>query len=153
MIVEHTIEIERPIEEVFDVATCMHRCTVWMSPVSSSWMDSDEPARVGSTFSGTQHFLGQTHQAKGIIPELDPPRYLRFKQLSGLGFSGSYTFTPTESGTRFRLTVEPDGGPIIESVEEPSLLKVAIKSQVQKDMEHLKMLMESDVDLWASMPA
>ena len=51
MIYESTIEIERPMNEVFDVATCQRRCVVWVSGIiSNSRMDSDEPTHVGSTF-------------------------------------------------------------------------------------------------------
>lgn len=153
MIYEATIEIERPINEVFEVATCRRRCAVWLH-IPSSRLDGDGPARVGSTFTGGYHFLGITYPFRAIITELDAPLSFAFKTIEGHEMSGGYTFTPTERGTRFRYINRVEELPVLlRLVLGNRLTKKMTESAMRKELEKLKMLMENDVDLWALTPA
>lgn len=152
MIFEASIEINRPIDEVFEVATCTRRCVVWMSPMSNVQMDRDEPTRVGATFSGDVHMFGQTYHINAVITEFKPPHRLAFK-LIGTSAVTSYTFAPTEEGTTFRMALETTRVPTIKMFDDPSQLKAAIERRFQEDMTRLKMLLEDDVDLWTLTPA
>lgn len=153
MLYESTIEIERPIDDVFDATTCMRRCVVWNNTVSSQ-MDSEEPAHVGSTFSWEYGFLNMTYSFKFVITELDAPHTFAFKSIEGLDSSPvRYTFTPTESGTMFHLAAEIDELPApIPLILNNGVAKETIEHTFQGNMNKLKSLLEGDVDLWTLTP-
>ena len=46
----HTITINRPVEEVFDVATCQQRCVIWRGPITLAKKTTDGPVDVGTSY-------------------------------------------------------------------------------------------------------
>lgn len=152
MLYESTIEIERPIDEVFEVATCMRRCVAWQN-TRNSRPDSDEPTRVGSTITQEYRLLGRSYVFKTLITELSPPLSFAFKTIEGFKFSALYTFTPTEQGTRFYIAykVKELVAPIRGTLEG-FLLKKVIEKIMLQEQKQLKILMEGDVDLWTLTP-
>lgn len=149
MIIEHTIEIERPIEEVFEVATCRQRCVVWSSSHNSQ-MESDEPAHVGSIFTGEVHLANQVFSYRSVITESEPPHSFAYKTLEGLEATNCYSFTSTERGTLFHHAWELKQLPSsITSLLSQQTIQEALENIMARDMTQLKILMEDSVDLWA----
>lgn len=153
MIYEASIEIERPIEEVFDVATCQRRCVVWASGICNSQMDSDEPAHVGSTFTTDYQILGKIYHLRGVITEIERPHTFVYQIIEGIKSDIHLTFRPTEKGTRLQATFKVK--------ELPALIQMAINNRLAKnageyilkrDMGQMKLFMENHIDLWALTP-
>ncbi len=56
---EHTVVIERPIEEVFAFATDPDKASLWQSTSLGTKQTSEGPVGVGTTFRDTSKFLGR----------------------------------------------------------------------------------------------
>lgn len=100
MLCEASIEIERPIDQVFEAVTRRHGY-VMPSDMPHSGMESDAPVHVGSTFTWEQDFVGQTYPFKVVITEVEPPHFFTLKMINGPTYNSRYTFMPTQRGTLF----------------------------------------------------
>ena len=79
---EHSIVINRPVEEVYDFVTDVEKASQWRSGVVESKKISDEPA-VGATASEVMQFLGRRMETTYEITEYEPNRKFGFKVISG----------------------------------------------------------------------
>lgn len=62
---EHSVLIERPIEEVFAFATHPDNDTLWQSTSLETEQTSAGPVDVGTTFRNTSKFLGRRIDLRG----------------------------------------------------------------------------------------
>ena len=56
---EHSIVINRPIDQVFDYVTDVERMIEWIGPTIATKLTSESPRGVGTTSSRSSQFLGR----------------------------------------------------------------------------------------------
>lgn len=147
-IIEHAVTIDRPIEEVFDVATCLRRCVVWRSAILASAKTSDGPMGVGTTFDQEVRLLGKTRTNTAVVTRYDPPRLFAYKHVSGMtAYEAQFIFAPENGGTRFTVRLEGEALPAWLRILPQSLLVRTVEDTIAREMESLKMMLEGEVDL------
>jgi uncharacterized membrane protein len=154
MVIEKSIVIERPIDEVFELATCLRRCVVWRSALLASKKVSDGPVGVGTTFDQEVRLLGATRTNTAVITAYEPPYLFAYKHLRGLNdYEARFIFATEGNGTRFTVRVEGEALPAWLRILPQSLLVNRVENTIVQEMETLKMMMESNVDLEAALAA
>ncbi len=140
---EHTVVIERPVEEVFAFTTDPNNDTLWQSTSLETEQASEGPVGVGTTFRNTSKFLGRRIESTYEVTENDPPHRQCMRITSGpIPGSGCYALEPTEDGsTRFTQTFEAEAGGFFRLAEP--LVGRAIRRQIEADMATLKDLLEA----------
>ncbi len=138
-----SIVIQRPIEQVFDLASCLIRCSVWQSGIVSAEKVTDGPVGVGTTYRHQLKFLGTSAETHPTITVWEPPRRLEFQDLSAqVPFGAVYTFEVVDQGTRFTAVVTGDTtGKFIHYGE--TFAQRALMRQYETDLQTLKELLES----------
>ena len=152
MVIEKNIVIERPIDEVFDVATCLRRCVVWRSALLASAKVSDGPVGVGTTFEQEVRLLGATRTNTAVITAYEPPHHFAYEHVRGLNaYQANFLFAPEGHGTRFTVRLEGEALPAWLRILPQSLLVNRVENLIGGEIETLKMMMESGVDLEAAL--
>ena len=142
--VEHSVTIERPIEEVFAFTADPNNNPLWQSTTLETQTSSE--VDVGTTFNNVSKFLGRRIETTLEIVESDPPRRQCVRANSGpIPASGCYVFEPTDDGgsTRFTQTLEAEVGGFFKLAEP--LVGRAARRQTEADMATLKDLLEAGV--------
>jgi uncharacterized membrane protein len=141
--VVHSIVINRPIEEVFDVATCQQRCMVWRGPIVAAEKTSDGPVDVGATYRHQVKFLGVTVEANPVITLWQPPHRAEVESTSGPAtYHLTFTCEATPDGTKLTTTIEAELRGAFNHVPD-ILVHRAISRQHASDLESFKEMMES----------
>ena len=154
MIFEQSIVINRPIEEVFDVATCLRRCVVWRSTLLASTKTSEGPIGVGTTFEQEVRGLGKTYQNTSIVTAYEPPRLFAFEEITGpFDYQARFNFETEGEGTRYSVWVEGESPVAWLRIVPESLFQQWGQHSIGREMETLKMMMENNVDLEAGLTA
>jgi uncharacterized membrane protein len=140
---EHTVVIDRPVEEVFDFATDPNNDSLWQSTTLETEQTSEGVVDVGTTFRNTTKFLGRRIESTSEISENEPPHKQCLKITSGpIPGSGCYLFESADDGsTRFTQTFEAEVGGFFRLAEP--VVGRAIRRQMEADMATLKDLLEA----------
>jgi uncharacterized protein YndB with AHSA1/START domain len=140
---EHTIVIDRPVEEVFAFLTDPNNDPLWQSTTLETERTSEGEVDVGTTLRNVSKFLGRRIETTMEIIENEPPRRQCVRITSGpIPGEGCYLLEPAEGGsTRFTQTFEAEVGGFFRLAEP--LVGRAISRQTEADMATLKDLLES----------
>ena len=100
----HTIEIKRPIEDVFAVLTDVTKTGRWYpADVEERWM-TQPPLGVGSVRRARVKVLGRGVENDAVVTEYEPPRRAAMKGLSARApFEATLAFEGIEGGTRVEV--------------------------------------------------
>ena len=140
---EHSVVIERPVEEVFAFTTDPNNESLWQSTSLETEQMTEGEVDVGTTFRNTSKFLGRQIESTYEVTENDPPHKQCVRVTSGpLPGAGCYLYEPAEGGsTRFRQTFETEVGGFFR-LAEPLVARV-VRRQMETDMATLKDLLEA----------
>jgi uncharacterized protein YndB with AHSA1/START domain len=143
--ITHSIEINRPAEEVFAYVDHVDRHNEWQDQLVSTTIETDGPVRVGTRVVERRNVPGGARDFPFEITEHDPPRKVSFRGTAGLIRPvGTYTVDPIGESSS-RMTSELDlKGHGIGTLFAPLALRQAAK-QMPVDHEKLKELLESGV--------
>jgi len=140
--VELAIEIDCPLEEVFDYLTDVSNLPVWQSGVHRADIVGGGEMRAGARIAESRHLLGRDLQTTIEIAEYDPPRLLALRSLdSPVPFSVRHELEPVPDGTRLTVTGEGDAG-LLPGFAAGIMARRAEK-QFRRDFEQLKRLLEA----------
>ena len=140
--VEHTVVINRPVEEVAGFVRDPANNNQWQSGCVESSQTSEGPLGVGTTGRDVRQFLGRRMESTWEITEYEDNKKSSFKTTSGpIPMQGSYTFEPSGGGTKVTFTVQGDPGGFFR-LAEPILARM-VKRQIEADYNNLKDLLES----------
>lgn len=147
MELKQSIIINRPIEEVFDVATCHERCVVWRGPIVGAKKTSPGPVGVGTTYRHTLGFLGLTTEAEPVITAWEPPYRAEFENQTGPAvYKSAFTCETVEEGTKLTTGINLEIGGLFRHMPE-GLVKTAAFRQHRADLNTLKEMMESGTEI------
>ena len=144
MKVDTSVEIRRPIEEVFayvaDPTTAPKYSSTW---IESSLVGSG-PMRVGSRVKRVARFLGRRVEMTAEVTEYEPNHKLSGRSISGpIPGSTEFSFEPTEHGTRVHVKIEAEAEGLYK-LAGPVLSGVA-KHAWDTDFAALKALLEAQI--------
>ena len=140
-----SVVINRPIEEVFENATCLRSCVRWMTTMTAADKVTEGNVGVGTMYQHKAKFMGINVDTYPTIRKYDPPKELVFGDPNSIvPYEVAFTFTPVEGGTRFDVTLESGSKGLINGIARPILNK-AFTRQMQSDMDTLKELLEGGV--------
>jgi uncharacterized membrane protein len=143
--IKHSIEINRPAEEVFGYLDQVERHNEWQSALVSTIVETDGPTRVGTRVVERRSVPGGSRDIPYEITEHDPPRKASFRGTAGLIRPvGTYTVDPTgESSSCMNSELDLKGHGIGKLFA--ILARRQAAGQVSIDQEKLKELPESGV--------
>jgi carbon monoxide dehydrogenase subunit G len=110
-VVEESVVIARPPQEVFDFLSRFENIAVYDSSVTSSGQVGDGPVGKGSRGRGTSKIMGQQFDWVVEVAEFDPPRRMVSRSVEGkLDFTVTFDLEPADGGTRVTQRIEAASG-------------------------------------------
>lgn len=144
--ITHSIEIERPPDEVFAYVDQLERHGEWQSTIISSKRETEGPTRVGSRATDTRKVPGRTQDVTYEITEHDPPRRVSFRGVNGpVRPVGTFTVEPVgEGSSRAIIEIDLQGHGLLGLVVAP-LARSQARKEIPQDHQRLKERLESGV--------
>jgi uncharacterized protein YndB with AHSA1/START domain len=100
----HTVEIKRPIEDVFAVLTDVTKTGRWYPAQVDEWWVTPPPHGVGSIRRARVKVLGRATENDAVVTEYDPPRRAALKGVSARApFAATLDFAPAPIGTHVEV--------------------------------------------------
>ncbi len=116
--IEHSVMIERPVEDVWAYVSDPANNPVWQGPVIEVRAGADVPLEVGSRFHEDMQFLGRRIELTWVVTEYEPPRRSAVRTVSGpVPMLGSYLLEPVSEGTRFTMGADMDAHGLLRLVK------------------------------------
>ena len=109
--IKHSVEINRPAEEVFAYLEQVERHNEWQGSLVSTTVKTDGPTRVGTRVVERRNIPGGTRDFSYEVTEHDPPRKTSFRGTAGpVRPAGTYTVDRTgESSSRMNVELDFEG--------------------------------------------
>jgi uncharacterized protein YndB with AHSA1/START domain len=140
----HSVEIDRPPDEVFSYVSDPARFAEWQHDVVSVRMEGGGPQRVGAKFTTTRRIGGVERTMTQEITEINPPTSWAAHGVAGpIRPNANITVEPLNDSTRSRVTIALDfkgrgiGVPLV-----PVIRRMAAKG-APKSYQNLKKRLES----------
>jgi ligand-binding SRPBCC domain-containing protein len=141
---EHSITIQRPLEEVWAFVTNPANDPTWQGPTLEVHGDFDAPLGVGTEFVMVSHFLGLRVETTFVVTAHEPMTRSSVKAVSGpVPATGTYTFEAVDGGTRFTMHGETEAHGLFK-LAEPVFARMARREWASSG-ETLKELLEAGV--------
>jgi carbon monoxide dehydrogenase subunit G len=138
--IEHSLEISRPLEEVFALLVDLDRLPDWQS--SAIEARSDGPLELGSLVHEKRRFLGRELADELEVVAFDPPRRLTLRSEGGpLRLTVDHQLEPNGGSTR--LTVVASGKPRGVMKFAGPMVERTAKEEMRGDFARLKELLET----------
>src|SRR3954452_18325902 len=139
---EHTIEIERPVREVFEFISQPENFPLWQESLLKIRREASGPLRVGSEVTEIRSFMGRKMETTWTCTEHEPYERSSIEDDDGLvPFKGTFELESNGSGTSFKWTVETPGP---RGIKVPgAIVGRMVKRQLATDSERLKELLEA----------
>ena len=143
MRVEESVQINRPVEEVFSYVSTVESQPEWSTSVIEVRKDTPGPPKEGDTFTAVTKFLGRRSETPFRITSIEPNRQFSYHATGGPLPDQRWTHTCEEvsGGTRLTAVVEGEPGGFFRLAEP--LIQRAVNRQFRADQETLKDMLES----------
>ena len=139
---QHTITIDRPLDDVWDYVIDARNDPVWMSQVVEVGRGADQPIEVGLEIDEVVSFLGKRLPVTMRVTEHEPRRHSAIELTrAAVPGRGSYDFAPAGGGTSFTMTLETDAHGFFR-LAEPVFARIA-RRDIVTSCERLKDLLEA----------
>ncbi len=100
----HSVEVRRPVEDVFAVLTDVTLTGRWYPARVEEWWRTPPPHGIGSVRRARVTLLGRASENDAVVTAYEPPRRAAMKGLSSSApFEITLTFEPIEGGTRVNV--------------------------------------------------
>jgi len=110
-VIEESVFIACPPEEVFDFVVKPENLPVWDSSIISAAQIGAEPIGVGTRANGTSKIMGRHFDWSITVAEFDPPlRYSSHSVGGTLEFTVTNVLEPTEGGTTLTYRIDAASG-------------------------------------------
>lgn len=142
--VEASVDINRPIEEVFAYATDPTKAPEWSSMILESTLEGSGPIGVGSRFSVVAKVLGRRVDSTAEVTQYEPPRKCVVRAVSGPGqLEIERQLESIPEGTRYRSRLVGESGGLFKLADP--IVGALLKRTVETDLHTLKALLEAKV--------
>ena len=144
MRIEEGVQINRPLEEVYEYVADPENLSEWTGTVIETRKETPGPLLEGSTFTSVGKFLGRRIESPFEVTAHETPRLHSHKSTGGpLPLEWTLTFEEVAGGTRYTQVAEGEPGGFFGLVG-PLLERVG-RRQLRTDLENLKDLLEARV--------
>ena len=142
MRIEHTVEIDRPVDEVFAFMASVENLPSWAENTVQAEQTSAGPVGEGTTCRVVNRAMGQQLDHRFVVTEYEPNRRYAARSTSGpFPMALSYTVEPAGAGTRLHVVSEAEPGGLMK-LAGPMIDRMA-RRQIAVDHANLKRLLES----------
>jgi uncharacterized protein YndB with AHSA1/START domain len=139
--VEHTLEIGRPADEVFDYLTDVSRLPEWQASAESATLGEGE-LRVGARVQEVRTFMGRRAASTLEVSEYEPPRRFSLRVVEGpIRYSVEHALEAFDGRTRITLVGRGEARGVPRLMQ--GAVRRAVERQFVKDLELLKRTLES----------
>lgn len=137
----HTIEVGRPVAEVFAYWVELERASEWATPVVERRKLTDGPTGVGTRFSAVDQFPGRKVRFELEITAFEPDKRVAAAWSEPMGGGWETTFEKADAGCEvtLRASMRPTG---LMKLLSPILAPWA-KRQMRNDLEAFKQQLET----------
>ncbi|MDJ0355281.1 SRPBCC family protein [Paenarthrobacter sp. PH39-S1] len=110
-VIEESVFIARPQQEVFDYIAATKNIPVWDSSVAQATQIGSDPMGMGVRSSGTSKIMGRSFEWTTEVTEFEAPRRVVNRSVEGkLSFTVTNSFEAVEGGTRFTYRIDAASG-------------------------------------------
>ncbi len=142
--IEESVEINRPVEEVFSYATNPENFPQWVGNVIEVRKDASGPLREGTSFTVEQKLLGRRFEAPFEVIAYEPNRRYAHRSTGGpVPVTMNFTYDEPVSSEGTRLTQRNEGEPGGFFRLVGPVLERALRRQMRTNLENLKDLLEA----------
>ncbi len=142
MRVEESVEIDRPMEEVYEYVANPENLPEWAGIVIETRKGTPGPLLEGSIFTSVGKFLGRRIESPFEVTAHEFPRFHSHKSTGGpFPTEWTLTFEEVAGGTRYTQVAEGEPGGFF-GLAGPLLERVG-RRQFRTDLENLKDLLEA----------
>lgn len=139
--VEKTVQIDKPVEDVFAYITNIDNVTKWQEGVESIELEGDA-STVGGKYTEVRKFLGREMKTDLEITEFEPNARWSARALSGpVPYTATTIFESVGDGTKVTMHVEGEPSGFFK-VAQGAVQKQLDKS-VEEDLQRLKKVLEA----------
>ncbi len=142
--VEHSVRINRPVEQVWKFLTDFQNTPKWDNGVLETRQTSSGPAGLGTTFQNVGPFLGHNAVREYRVVEYEPNQFVRVELMTPSrviqNAEVSYSLAQTDSGTNLTFVGLLEIAPLFRLIQ-PILLRRAVRDG-EGDLDNLKRLIE-----------
>jgi uncharacterized protein YndB with AHSA1/START domain len=139
--VEHTFEIGRPAQEVFDYLTDVSRLPEWQSSAESAALEEGE-LRVGARIREVRTFMGRRAASTLEVTEHEPPRRFSLRVVEGpIRYSIEHIVEALDGRTRVTFVGRGEARGVPRLMQ--GAVRRAVERQFVKDLEAFKRNLES----------
>jgi carbon monoxide dehydrogenase subunit G len=140
---ELTVEIDRPVHEVWEYLIEPENVPKWQSSAVSSHKVSEGPIGVGTMLQDERRFLGRRATSKVEVSEFEPERLFTLHGLSGpVRFTVRHRLSESDSGTRLDVAAEADPGGLGRFMRP--MIERAAEHELNGDFARLKAILEAE---------
>ena len=140
--IDHSVTIDRPLEEVWDFVSDPANNPQWQSGVTQSDQSPTGPVGVGTRVRIVRRIMGQRTEMVFETTEFKPYEKFAFKSLSGpLEVSGSLAVAATDAGTEVTYSGTGKAAGVLGLGE--TIIAGLVNRQISDDLKALKALLES----------
>lgn len=139
---EHSVVINRPVEEVFDYIIDPTKESEWQEGVIEAGYSqgSSEPG-VGAEMFEKRKFMGRDMVSKVKVTEFEANKKFVGKVVEGpVPFEITQTFQPVDGGTKVTIVLEGEPGGFFKLAKGP--VQKQVQSQIVADFERAKKILE-----------
>ena len=142
MKVQHSVIINRPIEQVFAFVTNLENELRWQPEIESIQLDSAGPMRVGTTFREVRRTFGRRYEWHFEVTQFELNKIFYIRTLSGtIPYQGCRVFEPAPGGTKVTEMGELQTGGLFKLLD-PILTQLS-KKPLEAAYSNLKSLLEA----------
>ena len=140
--IEIDVDINRPVEEVFDFVSNSENLPRWRATALAVKKASAGPLTLGGIFRGRFTFLGRQFDGNLEVTAHQANHVYATKMTAGpFPLETRYTFEAIEGGTRIHFVMEGEPGGFFK-MAEPVVVNVARRSY-ETDLQNLKDILEA----------
>jgi carbon monoxide dehydrogenase subunit G len=138
---ELSLDIARPVHEVWQYLTDPERVPEWQSSAVSSHQVSAGPMAVGTKLEDERRFLGRRARSEVEVTEYDPERLFTLHGTSGpVRFTVRHRLEAAGNGTRLEIEADADP-PGLGRLARP-VVERAAEHELRTDFARLKKILE-----------
>lgn len=138
--IEHSAEINRPMEDVFRYLTEVTNLPEWQSGVLEA--RSNGPLAEGSTITELRKFLGMRAESTLEVTKYQPSSLFQLRVVDGpVPLEVSHQLKATDGGTQLRVVLQGEPGGFVK-VAGPLVMRT-VRREVEFDLATLKDLLET----------
>jgi carbon monoxide dehydrogenase subunit G len=139
---ELSVDIDRPVHEVWEYLTDPERVPEWQSSAEASHQITVGPMGVGTHLRDERRFMGRRATSEVEVTEYEPERVFTLHGLSGpVRFTVRHRLSENGDGTRLDVEAEADPGGIGRFMRP--MIERAAGHEFRGDFERLKRRLEA----------